>query len=380
MPTDVQFVTQKGSEIRFAYRWASQMSWSTLAAGLFGLTGSRAPLGRWWLNALTFAFGAIALHAMLWRETLVCDVRSRRWTHRRGFWLRRRTDEGGFDDFDGLILGIESGSRGDAVWVIRLAIKSRAQSIALGEFLDEPDACKRFAQLVNILRVDAIDRTGERERRQCWEVMDRSRPVRASGATRRLAPNLTASPPPPGSTIHMFGPPNSSIVLPSPRSLLLTVGPLLIGGCCLVFGAMLWRNSAAVGESPSRASVAVVATLFCACGAGVILFGLGESMAHDELHNRGAHLLFGHRVFGRLTRRRSFDKRYIEEISLLPVRGARTRGSLGSTAGSTSYPLKASETHHVFVCSPQGRLRIGAHLAAEEQEWLRRTLNAWVSQ
>jgi hypothetical protein len=375
VPTDVQFIRQNDLEIRFADRWASRTIWSAIGAGAFWVVGSQSgsTVAGWLPYAFAVIFAVFALQGMLWRDTLVLGLRTRKWTRRRGFWPRQRRETGSFDDLQELALEIEirSGNSGtNPVWIIRLGGKGGALSIALFEFLDEQRAYEWFSLLARQLRIDVADRTGDRERRLPWQAVDR--PLFNRGAN-QAGRGTADAPPPPGSAIRVSGSPIESIILPLPGVLPAMIGALIIGGFCVVFGTMLWRNSPAVDESPSPVSVVVVSTLFWAIGAGIILLAIGETIAHDEIHDRGDRLAWGRRVFGRLRIRQAVDKGSVEEIIVKPVPVRRSFIRMGAAAS----PEKPTVTTHVFVRSPQGLLHLGEHLTAQEQEWLCRTLMAW---
>jgi len=377
--SEVQFVRQDDHEVRFAHRLGSEVVWTAglVAFCYFGYRSALvSPFSRWFYGVFGLVAAAIGLANMLWRYQLTLDVRSRTWTRRTGFWPRALTRAGTFDDLDGLILAIEIRSTGRnvkyPVWVIRLSIKRESHSDSIAEFTNERKAYQRFESLVKTLRLDAIDRTGDRERRLPWHAVERplvSQVARVGSRSARIAAVPTL---PPGSAIHVSDvQPNTSIVLPARGFSRHAVVPILIASFFVVFGAISWRNSTLLEGSPPDITYILVPAAFALIGAGLILLIVEASISRDEIQNRGERIVFGRRLFG-LRLRKSLEKRFIEEIAVKPAPTFDV-GFLPERSQS------AAIHHHVFVRSQHELLHVGGNLTPDEQEWLRGTLMSWLT-
>jgi hypothetical protein len=156
------------------------------AAGSLAYLGYRAALlSPSWLIAFGLVLAAMATARAIQLRTLTFDLDARTWTRRTGLRPLAHTQAGTFKDLEALVLAIEVRSIGEGgdypVWVIRLALRDASVPHAIAEFSNEHKAYEQFESLVKTLELDAIDRTGDRERRLPWHLFARpivSRTVR----------------------------------------------------------------------------------------------------------------------------------------------------------------------------------------------------------
>jgi len=384
--SDVQLTRITDSEICFAHRLGPDVPWSAALTVCLAMWSWNVGLQSWRGAALALvvsAFAAATLYDVLWRESVVLDFHNRTWSRRRGLLgLRPKRRAGGFTDFDGLILNIESSSKSQRsfpVWVVRLAVRDEPAAVAVGGFANEGTAYEWLTALAGTVRLPVIDRTGGRERRLAWNGLDQ--PILSPDSPPLFHATANRTPLPPiGSAIRVADSPAQSITLPSSTRgftlRLMTAWCLTTAVAMIGFAATMWRNSLPLTRVSSGAAL-IVPLVIGMIGALLAVVIIGNEFSREELMATHSAVVLGRRRFGRFTPRKTIAKRSIEEISVKPLAFVRAAGWTGPTVSPDDSRTYAGSMR-LFIRSRTDVVEIGRTLTRQELEWLRATLLTWL--
>ncbi len=367
-----------------------------IGAGIFYLAHSGVideTSARWWFGGGGAFFAAIGLLGAFWRYELSLDLVTRTYQRRKGFWPRAALKRGSLDDLEGVALTMEvrrsssakGGSHHSPVWVIGLAFTGERKPVSIMEFYRETKAYQRLEALAEKLRVPAIDRTGEQERKIPWDALDRPLQEELRRGTRRWEAGAGGDIPPlpPGSTIEVLpGPGGRTILLPTPGFSGGMVFFFLFGSAFVgLGGTALWAKAAGLQVTESPQGFAwILGPLFILIGLAVLLLTAAASRGRMMIREDPSGLTFGYRVFGRPVRLQRLPKGEIEEIRLRPVAAGGRDATLRVGPVSMRWPRQeAQQRRELFVRSDREVVRLGKELRPEEQEWLYRTLLSFLA-
>lgn len=391
MPTELQLVKEGDREILLAHRPMGGWVFFGIGAGIFHLAYSGVideRTARWWFGGAGAFFAVIGLLGAFWRYELSLDLVTRTYQRRKGFWPRAALKRGPLDDLEGVVLTMEirrsSSTKGgphySPVWVLGLAFAGERKPVSIMEFYREAKAYQRLEALAEKLRVPAIDRTGEQERRIAWDALDRSLQEELRRGTARWEAGAGGGIPPlpPGSTIEVLpGPSGRTILLPAPGFSWGMMFFFLFGSAFVGLGGTAhWAKATGLQmtESP-QGSAWVLGPLFILVGLALLLLAAAASRGRMMIREDPSGLAFGYQVFGRPVRLRRLPKGEIEEIRLRPVAAGGRDATLRVGPVSVRWPRqKTQQRTELFVRSDREVVRLGKELRPEEQEWLRRTL------
>lgn len=380
MPVEIPLLRETDRELVFAHRPLGGWVFSGIGASVFyaafsGLISDAT--ARWWFGGAGAFFAVIGLLGAFWRHELSLDLVTRTYRRRKGFWPHAAIRRGPLDGLEGVVLTMEirrsSSPRGGAhhtpVWVVSLAFRGERKPVSVAEYHGEVKAYQRLEALAEKLRLPAIDRTGEQERRIPWDTLDR--PLQEE--LRRETPRWEASagagipPLPSGSTIEIVRSPGGWIILlPAPGFSWGTVFFLLFGSAFAAFGgAALWAKATgrAITERPPGIAW-ILGPLFLLVGLVVFLLAVAVSRGRMMIREDPSGLAFGYRVCGRPIRLRRLPKGEIEEVGLRPV----------AAAGRNATLRVGQDRTEISVRSDRDVVRLGEALRPEEQKWLRDAL------
>jgi hypothetical protein len=387
MASQVGLIRENERELVFAYRY-HVVAWLGVIIGggtvylcWNNTLGSAPSFLRWGVEVWGLLMALCGIAGSLDSDRLTLDLLARTYTRRKGYWPRLTTQDGSFDNIQGIALQVEyqnsSHNQPIAYWVLRLVLHNPPDSISIASFGNEQAAYARLNSLAKALRVAAIDRTGDQETSTPPESLDQPLLTKLRPASNRPGQSANAVPPlPSASRILLAGPaPQRTIILP----------PLGFNlGAALVFGffAMI---SLGMGFSALRDKLdgrhpltpwGLIAITFLMGAFFLSLIPL-ISFSRRVVRETAANLSFGHQFFGWPFRFKPIAKTAIEEILVKP---APTLGTYQQQRPDLSkgFPQPLPSKHEVCIRSGADVIRIGGNLSREEQDWLRQTLLAMV--
>jgi hypothetical protein len=357
------------------------------------------PGTRWVFDAGGGFLALVGLFGAFWRYELRLDLLARTYTRRRGFWPSPKRATGSLDELKGVILTQQwdrsSSSRGGATyhpwWKVSLDFQGWEKPVSIEALGSEQKGQERLEYYAKKLKVPAVDRTGELEKKRNWDELDlglADRERRPLAEERQVAA-VDPSVPPPRSRIRVTGyPGHRAVVLPSLGCNGGMVFLVLFG---LVFAAFavffmlaksglyteLTGKGITVTESSPLAGW-IISSLFLLIGLGIMMLGVVGSYGIDEIEESGEALIYRFRFLNWPLRSRRVLKREIEEIELRgdisPQRAALSTIKVGKFEFGTTPGKMRAPVPEVFIRSDKQIFRIGQHLSQAEKEWLEAAL------
>jgi hypothetical protein len=391
MPVELPLLSEGDREMVFAHRPLGGWVFCGIGASVFyaafsGLISDAT--ARWWFGGAGAFFAVIGLLGAFWRHELSLDLVTRTYRRRKGFWPHAAIRRGSLDDLDGVVLKTEirrsssakGGSHHFPVWVLGLAFSGERKPVSIMEFRQETKAYQGLESLAKKLRITAIDRTEEQEKRTPWDALDRPLldEIRKDSSRWKGAAGRVVPPMPYGSTIQLLGEPGRrTILLPRPGFSVGIPFLILFGFACVAIASFVfWAKTAGRPFRESHPGIAsVLGLVYLVLGLLVLLAAIAAVQARMVIQEGPTSLAFGYRAFGRSFRLRRLPKGEIEEIRIKPVPTPASEYSIRlgplSLRGPTRKPQAKPE---VFVRSDREVVRLGQDLKPEEQEWLRDVL------
>jgi hypothetical protein len=390
---ELQLVRESESELFFRYKQFA--GWAIAAIGwtacYFAWTKMvDAGFVRWAFTGVAGVFGVAGIAGAIWRYEITINLLSRIYSRRKGFWPAVKSQEGSLDELYGVALntevqGQDSKSSGYVVWVVRLAFQGEEKGTSVYESRNEGEAYRQFEHLAKALRLRAIDRTGDSEKITAPEDLDKPLVESIRDAGPAWKSNITVLPPvPPGSQIEVSGdPPNRTILLPAPRTRIVTIPLCLMGA--LFLGVAAFAVYAKLTGLPVRenrpGATWIVAGVFSLVGPGLIAMGLAFSNVREMTAEDAESVTFSVQLFGRPRRARRLLKSEIEEIALKPAAvTSQRRASLSFGPMSFGLPQRAAPVKEELVVRSRSDVaRTGYNLSASELAWLRDAILSMVA-
>lgn len=325
--------------------------------------------GRYAVGGGMAFFALIGVVGVLYRYRLTIDLSSRTYRGLRGFWPSPRRMAGSLNDMPGVVLerhwitseGTDGEKQRRVTWTLSFDF---GDSDKVGFFATriESQAYSKLEHFSKLLRLPAIDRTSEEERRREPENLDRSM-AQAGWSNEDSAAAPTA---PPGAGRIDWDPSSGTgcITLPPLGLSMRRVASLVLGfGATLVDAAVTLAQLGLV-EIPVeiRGGGWIVAAFFPLFGLGTSFQTLGQirnrRVIREELDGL---LIYRTTLLGGRRARRSLAKREIEEVVAQQVADDYTRR------------LRARmrlQPEEMALRTDAGIVRVGETLTAEEQRWL----------
>jgi hypothetical protein len=360
--------------------------------------------GRW---IFTFAFGffAVILAAgSLWREELELSLASGQWRQRRGWVLSgAREKRGALDEIPEveLVLDRKSSSEDSSpTWQVRIQAPAWPSPVIVASSSKEEKGYAELEAWAKRLRKDAVDRTGDQERRTAWGELDQ--PL----ATAAVAPIGTpatgfadaalAEAYAPRPRVSEHPPAGSRIVVTSEKGRRRIVLPaigfntgvvafalfgLVFGGFGAVFALVastVIPNVRVNGEIPTAPvwPMVIMGSVFALIGVLIMVAPAVGARTREWIEDGSDVLVVGYSGIGFTWGVKRIPKRSIESIDL--------SASPTAQVGMRERKLRAlgravdDDPRDLRIRTDAQVLRVGRYLTAEELRWFRDRVEAMV--
>jgi hypothetical protein len=313
-------------------------------------------------------FALIGLVGVLHRYELTIDLSARSYRGVRGFWPAPRRIAGSIDDMRGVLLQrywttreVSDGSeRREARWTVSFDFGDN-DAVSFFSTPFEKQAYSTLEHYSRLLRLPAIDRTTDEERRRNPETLNRS--VAQAAWSDEQSAAAPATPPVDGRIDWDPSPGAGRITLP-PVGLSGNSISLVLGLCATCAGVALGLSQLGLLEIPLKiASGGWIVTAFLLLyGPGTVTLLLGLACNRQVIREELGDLLFYRTTLlgGRRNKRR-LAKPDIEEIVVAKVADHYTR---------RLRVRRRLDLEQVVLRTDDEIVRIGETLNGEEQRWL----------
>jgi hypothetical protein len=397
--SQVRLRKESQTEIYFAHPYWSGWIFAMIGAG-FGVlpwkTGAEPPV-LWLFLGMSGLFTLLGIGAGFWRLELRLDLMARTYRRRRGFWPAVRTTMGSLDEIKAVILTRKwrsTGSSGSSstqrvVWTVSLGFENQSDSVSISDSRNEQEAYRNLEHLAKSLHVDAIDRSGEQEKKTAWGDLDRSwveaeeSPIGSPGGLNiPTGSNGAVAPLPAGSGIECVDAPGlRHIVLPKNG---FSGAVWAVIGFGLVFAGAgilaLLSLAGVVGMEGAQKAKIGVGSVFTLFGFGLAAAVVWSSQAKWNLRESSDSLSIWLDGFGKKVRQSRLLKREIETIEIAESAASRSRGRTRVRRGRTTISVEGRRPRNpgreLTIRTDEEIVRLGSDLAVEELEWLRDAVRA----
>jgi hypothetical protein len=392
----MSLVRDTPSSVLFRYPWRTAALLFVVFAGAAGAAFRFIPDGGRLIVTAAFGLFAVILAAgSLWREELELTLASGQWRLRRG-WVMSGASElrGALAEIPEVELVLDRGPGGEdssPTWRVRIHAPAWPGPVTVASSFEEEKGYAQLESWAKRLRKDAVDRSGDQERRTGWGALDRPLTAPDAGfAEGGLAdadtPRPRVSEQPPGTRIVVTSEQGRRrVVLPAIGFNLglvfMGLFGLVFGGAGAVFAAVAAtaipnvRVNGVVPTSPVWPMVAL-GTCFALIGLLIVVAPAVGAWAREWIEDGSDLLLVGYSGLGLTWGVKRIPKRSIEAIDLSAAPTAqvgmreRRRRELGQSVDDDPRDLRIRTDAKV--------LRIGRYLTAAELLWLRDRVEAMV--